>query len=128
VALQEEQKEASLAVLSAAEEHSHAATRHLYFQRAQLQLLLRQLIFCASELSGGQPPEASLRLSIQIQKPIAVHVVAMESAVLLSHISTTTCQVSWGIGCRYELPAFGDKMLIEHHPSNSTHVLAVAGD
>lgn len=30
----------------------HAATRHLYYQRALLQLLLRQLTFCVTELQG----------------------------------------------------------------------------
>ena len=30
----------------------HAATRHLYYQRALLQLLLRQLTFCVTELKG----------------------------------------------------------------------------
>lgn len=30
----------------------HAATRHCYYQRATLQLLLRQLRFCAAELAG----------------------------------------------------------------------------
>ena len=54
--LQEEQREAGLAMVSAAEEYAHAATRHFYFSRAQLQLLLRQLNFCASELSGEQCP------------------------------------------------------------------------
>lgn len=66
----EEQKEASLAVLSAAEEHSHAATRHLYFQRAQLQLLLRQLIFCASELSGLADKQSKMsRLGMEVLLP-----------------------------------------------------------
>lgn len=37
-------------------EYGHAATRHLYFQRAQGQLLLRQLRFCSSELQGEPPP------------------------------------------------------------------------
>lgn len=34
----------------AAQEFMHAATRHLYYQRALLQLLLRQLTFCVTEL------------------------------------------------------------------------------
>ena len=38
------------ALLQASQEYMHAATRHLYYQRALLQLLLRQLTFCASEL------------------------------------------------------------------------------
>ena len=54
--MQEELNRASLAVLEVAQEYSHAAARHLYFRRAQLQLLLRQLNFCASELSGACPP------------------------------------------------------------------------
>lgn len=33
-------------------DYMHAATRHLYYQRALLQLLLRQLNFCVSELQG----------------------------------------------------------------------------
>ena len=36
----------------AAQEFMHAATRHLYYQRALLQLLLRQLTFCVTELQG----------------------------------------------------------------------------
>ena len=32
--------------------YMHAATRHCYYQRATLQLLLRQLRFCAAELAG----------------------------------------------------------------------------
>jgi len=38
-------------------EYMHAATRHCYYQRAELQLLLRQLRFCAAELGG----ESTLR-------------------------------------------------------------------
>lgn len=34
------------------QEYLHAATRHLYYQRALLQLVLRQLNFCVSELQG----------------------------------------------------------------------------
>jgi hypothetical protein len=34
-------------------EYMHAATRHCYYQRAELQLLLRQLRFCAAELNGA---------------------------------------------------------------------------
>lgn len=33
-------------------EYMHAATRHCYYQRAELQLLLRQLRFCGAELHG----------------------------------------------------------------------------
>ena len=36
----------------ARQDYMHAATRHLYYQRALLQLLLRQLTFCVSELQG----------------------------------------------------------------------------
>lgn len=36
-------------------EYMHATSRHLYFQRAELQLMLRQLRFCSSELKGGAP-------------------------------------------------------------------------
>lgn len=53
--LQEDQRVAAKAVIGAAQDFTHAATRHLYFQRAQLQLLLRQLTFCAAELTGEQP-------------------------------------------------------------------------
>ena len=42
---------AAAAAAEAAQEHMHAATRHCYFQRAELQLLLRQLRFCSSELA-----------------------------------------------------------------------------
>ena len=34
----------------AAQEYVHSACRHLYFQRAEAQLLLRKLLFCAAEL------------------------------------------------------------------------------
>ncbi len=40
------------ALAQAGQEYMHAATRHLYYQRALLQLLLRQLTFCVSELQG----------------------------------------------------------------------------
>ena len=40
------------AVRQAGQEYMHAATRHLYYQRALLQLLLRQLTFCVSELQS----------------------------------------------------------------------------
>ena len=40
------------ALQQAGQEYMHAATRHLYYQRALLQLLLRQLTFCVSELQG----------------------------------------------------------------------------
>ena len=36
----------------AQQEYLHAVTRHLYYQRALLQLLLRQLNFCTSEMQG----------------------------------------------------------------------------
>ncbi len=36
----------------AAQEFVFSACRHLYFQRAELQLLLRRLLFCAAELSS----------------------------------------------------------------------------
>ena len=36
----------------AKQEFVHSACRHLYFQRAELQLLLRRLLFCAAELSS----------------------------------------------------------------------------
>jgi hypothetical protein len=36
-------------------EYMHAATRHCYYQRAELQLLLRQLRFCSAELNGAAP-------------------------------------------------------------------------
>ena len=65
VSAQEELNRASMAVLEVAREYSHAAARHLYFRRAQLQLLLRQLNFCASELSGAWPPPPALpRISL----------------------------------------------------------------
>lgn len=41
-------------------EYMHAATRHCYYQRAELQLLLRQLRFCGAELNGGGPPNPHL--------------------------------------------------------------------
>lgn len=37
-------------------EFMHAATRHCYYQRGELQLLLRQLRFCAGELRGKSRP------------------------------------------------------------------------
>lgn len=40
------------ALAQAGQEYMHAATRHLYYQRALLQLLLRQLTFCVNELQG----------------------------------------------------------------------------
>ena len=36
----------------AAQEFVFSACRHLYFQRAELQLLLRRLLFCTAELSS----------------------------------------------------------------------------
>jgi hypothetical protein len=43
---------AQAALMQAGQEYMHAATRHLYYQRALLQLLLRQLTFCVGELQG----------------------------------------------------------------------------
>lgn len=40
----------------AAQEFVYSACRHLYFQRAELQLLLRRLLFCAAELSSKHLP------------------------------------------------------------------------
>jgi len=40
----------------AAQEFVYSACRHLYFQRAELQLLLRRLLFCATELSSMHLP------------------------------------------------------------------------
>lgn len=37
----------------AAQEFIHSACRHLYFQRAEAQLLLRKLLFCAAELQSA---------------------------------------------------------------------------
>lgn len=48
------------ALLQAGQEYMHAATRHLYYQRALLQLLLRQLTFCVGELQGLVEKEGSL--------------------------------------------------------------------
>lgn len=44
-------------------EYMHAATRHCYYQRAELQLLLRQLHFCGAELHGV--PSAALSYTCQ---------------------------------------------------------------
>ncbi|KAK9817196.1 hypothetical protein WJX72_010907 [[Myrmecia] bisecta] len=44
----------------ASKEYMHAATRHLYFQRAEIQLLLRQLRFCASELQAVAEKQSRL--------------------------------------------------------------------
>lgn len=41
------------------QEFIYSACRHLYFQRAELQLLLRKLLFCAAELQGGLLVEIS---------------------------------------------------------------------
>ena len=38
----------------AAQELVHSACRHLYFQRAEAQLLLRKLLFCAAELHSAR--------------------------------------------------------------------------
>ena len=43
---------AQVAAEEAKQELVHSACRHLYFQRAELQLLLRRLLFCAAELSS----------------------------------------------------------------------------
>ena len=43
---------AEQSLLACRTEFLHAATRHCYFQRAEMQLLLRQLRFCAAELAG----------------------------------------------------------------------------
>ena len=43
---------AQVAAEEAKQEFVHSACRHLYFQRAELQLLLRRLLFCAAELSS----------------------------------------------------------------------------
>ncbi|KAL0050998.1 hypothetical protein WJX82_000304 [Trebouxia sp. C0006] len=48
------------ALMQAGQEYMHAATRHLYYQRALLQLLLRQLTFCVGELQGLVEKESSL--------------------------------------------------------------------
>lgn len=52
-----EEESAAVAVETAAGlEYMHSATRHCYYQRAMLQLLLRQLRFCAAELQGAPRP------------------------------------------------------------------------
>ena len=57
----QEEKEAAAVEAAAGREYMHAATRHCYYVRATLQLLLRQLRFCAAELQGAQPPNFRLR-------------------------------------------------------------------
>lgn len=53
-AVRPEEESAAVAVETAAGlEYMHSATRHCYYQRAMLQLLLRQLRFCAAELQGA---------------------------------------------------------------------------
>ena len=47
---------AAATACEAAQEFVHSACRHLYFQRAELQLLLRKLLFCAAELSSKHLP------------------------------------------------------------------------
>ncbi|KAK9826530.1 hypothetical protein WJX74_000568 [Apatococcus lobatus] len=44
---------AEQSLLACRTEFLHAATRHCYFQRAEMQLLLRQLRFCAAELADA---------------------------------------------------------------------------
>ena len=53
----------------AGEEYMHAATRHCYYQRATLQLLMRQLRFCAAELQGARQHAPS----------VAVHIFSFDS-------------------------------------------------
>ncbi|KAK9909945.1 hypothetical protein WJX75_009855 [Coccomyxa subellipsoidea] len=45
-------RSARAAAHEAAQEFIHSACRHLYFQRAEAQLLLRKLLFCAAELQS----------------------------------------------------------------------------
>ena len=51
-AAQQDRWLAEQSLLACRTEFVHAATRHCYFQRAEMQLLLRQLRFCAAELAG----------------------------------------------------------------------------
>jgi hypothetical protein len=50
-------RSARAAAHEAAQEFIHSACRHLYFQRAEAQLLLRKLLFCAAELQSTFRPE-----------------------------------------------------------------------
>ena len=45
---------AAATAAEAAQEFIHSACRHLYFQRAEAQLLLRKLLFCAAELHSAR--------------------------------------------------------------------------
>ena len=54
---------AAAVVREAGCEFMHAATRHCYYQRGELQLLLRQLRFCAGELRGRSRPGGVGRIS-----------------------------------------------------------------
>ena len=45
--------EAAAVEAAACREYMHAASRHLYYMRATLQLLLRQLRFCGAEMHGA---------------------------------------------------------------------------
>ncbi len=48
-------RSARATAIEAAQEFIHSACRHLYFQRAEAQLLLRKLLFCAAELQSESP-------------------------------------------------------------------------
>ncbi|KAK9797810.1 hypothetical protein WJX73_010321 [Symbiochloris irregularis] len=85
----------SAAVKVAAEsarEYGHAATRHLYFQRAQAQLLMRQLRFCSGELQGSASKQE--HMSQMGMGRLLADVVAQRTRLLQQYIDAESAALS----------------------------------
>jgi len=68
-------------------EYMHAATRHCYYQRAELQLLLRQLRFCGAELHAIWKKQAEVMdIGTQYFKSIMVDMKASQSRLATKYV------------------------------------------
>ncbi len=74
---------ARAAAAEAAQEFIHSACRHLYFQRAEAQLLLRKLLFCAAELQSRHHTVATSLLNESL------------SSNIFEDFNCSACQKSW---------------------------------
>ncbi|BDA42462.1 hypothetical protein COCOBI_03-3520 [Coccomyxa sp. Obi] len=76
----------------AAQEFIHSACRHLYFQRAEAQLLLRKLLFCAAELQSLCTKEE--RASKMGMTALTSDVATQRRALQMTFLEAETCAAS----------------------------------
>ncbi|CAL8467867.1 g7405 [Coccomyxa elongata] len=83
---------ARAAAAETAQEFIHSACRHLYFQRAEAQLLLRKLLFCAAELQSLCTKEE--RAAKMGMTALTSDVAAQRRALQMTFLEAETCAAS----------------------------------